>query len=1314
MDWRVRIAWWLLVVLLLASVTTPAEGGRGGGSRGGGSRGGGGRGSGSTWSRNRNRNSGSDSHSYKHVTSKPVTQRYSGKLKTTPKTKDHWSSHYTTSRPIGWKIPPLRKEDSGSANSIGGHRYKPTEDSRKAVTEKYNRHYKPTEAVPVATTHRHRHGHQNHTKSSISKHDTTSSHNVSRHGGNLWPFQPTQRPSLHTKAPVTSSYNRSRDAFQAGGIPGHLQPSQEPSHRVNHWPPLPASTTGPIGWNVPGTNHQGSHAQPPGPGWNLPGTNTNKQPPGPGFNIPGTNTNKQPPGPGFNVPGTNPNQQGSHAQAPGPGWNVPGGSAKQQPSASDLNPPHQAQQGWNVGSGTGSKTADYPRQPPYNPNYHGTQQAPPPYNPNYHGTQQAPPPYNPNYHGTQQAPPPYSPPGHAPPAYNPNQPPPAYSPGHPPAYPGYPTHQAGYPGYQQGYSGYQNHPGGYSGYPGHYGGYHQGYPSYSGGGGGGGGYYGYQQGYPGSPGFGHYPGGYYPGGGSQWSPPGYTSSYSMMPGLFGGYGGGGGGFFSSSYHSSPFGYSKSYFRPSFPMIIFLPMPHYHYPPSIPPRRTWGCDCYVQDKTAVCTYKLKDDHIPSCVSSSVTAVFIQSREVDRLSVDAFRHVPRLEYLNITDTKLRSLPRDLFRDTRDLKHLLVQNNPNLRSLDNDVFRDASKLEDVILDRNDISSLDRDVFTHLTNVKRLNLAYNKIRSLPEGIFRDNRELQELGLSGNPLRITADTARDLLRNNAKLRVLLMRDCKLEDLPTGLLRNASNLEWLDLSSNDISQFPSDFIQDCTKLAYLGLAYNKLKVLSSDVLHQRGGSLATLALEGNPWRCDCNLLPLAGWATLRKDAVPGRPKCSSPHDVEDEPLQRWFHSKDAMKCGGATTSLRTDLNRVLSVARAIAKQGPSFFANLLPVSDEEVGFTATNYFSYAMAARTDADVDSVVWHWARFLEKVLDRRHLRYSKLVAEKGIDQIGMDRMLLLSKETEKDPLKVNIDVLMDPLTTTTSKPPAARAIERPLRPKGFEPLVNFTYIMNNVPENITKVVDDGIEEELKILFGVINGTNATSPNATAANATASNSTGNITTGSPNTTIAATNVTLAPFLQNSAPVTTTPASLAPAVTSTPSPSNLSSVMAVSTSTPLSPNASIVMPVNTIPNTTSLVNGTSPDNRNVTNSTSSLAGLNATAASANGTSVPPKKLNATEQVVAGLRSELREVLSTLLLSIDRAKWDAAYQKSVKEEEEKAKKSPQPPNFAQQPKPPTAEMNTRVAGSSAESCVLMQPRLTVLIAFLTLLAHPLV
>ncbi|XP_049768778.1 uncharacterized protein LOC126106503 isoform X2 [Schistocerca cancellata] len=637
---------------------------------------------------------------------------------------------------------------------------------------------------------------------------------------------------------------------------------------------------------------------------------------------------------------------------------------------------------------------------------------------------------------------------------------------------------------------------------------------------------------------------------------------------------------------------------------------YHYPSSIPPKTTWGCDCYVQHATAVCMYGLKDGLIPPCVGLSVTAVFIQSEEVDWLSVDAFRYVPHLEYINMTDTMLISLPRDLFHYTRDMKHLLVRRNHYLRSLDRDVFQDASKLEDVILDRNGISSLEQDVFMHLKSVQRLNLAYNKIRSLPMGIFRDNRELQELVLSGNPLHFTSDTAKDLLRNNGKLRVLLMRKCKLEDLATGLLGSSSNLEWLDLSRNRISKFPLEFIQNCTKLSYLGLAYNKFRVFSSDMFYQRGGSLATLDLEGNPWHCDCDLLPLASWASLRKDAVPGQPRCSTPHYVEKESLQHWFHSKDPMKCSGATSLLRADLNRVLSVARAVAEQRPSFFANLLPVSDEEVNLTATYYFLYAMAAQTSDDVESVVWHWARFLEKVLDRRHLRYVEKATDIGLDPISSDRTrLLLSKLGKHGPFNFKVDLSVDPLATTTTKPPTARANEQPLRAKGFEPFVNFTYVLKNVPHDLTEVVDVTIEEELKIVFGIINRTSASSPRVTAANGIPRNS---------------------------------------------------------------------------------------------------EGFYMTSASANDMAALPKKLSATEQMVAGLRFELHKMLSVLLQSIDQAKWDAAYQKFVNEEEEKARKSQLQPTLTTDP------MNTRTVRSSAESCVLTQPRLTVLVVFLTLLAQPLV
>ncbi|XP_049943790.1 uncharacterized protein LOC126424960 isoform X2 [Schistocerca serialis cubense] len=680
----------------------------------------------------------------------------------------------------------------------------------------------------------------------------------------------------------------------------------------------------------------------------------------------------------------------------------------------------------SIPHGTGSKPADYPQKPLYNRNYFGK----PP--------------------GTSKL-----------------------------------THEARYPGYQQGYPGYQNYPAGYPRSPGDYG-RHGGYPSSSGGST----YDGHQQVYTGSPGFVHYPSNRYSGGGSQWSPLGYTPSYSMIPGLDGIYSARGSRFL-TSYHSSQFGLSKNFFRPSFPTVISLSIPHYHYPSSIPPKTTWGCDCYVQHATAVCMYGLKDDLIPPCVGLSVTAVFIQSEEVDWLSVDAFR------------------------------------------------------------------------------------------------------------------------DLLRNNGKLRVLLMRKCKLEDLATGLLGSLSNLEWLDLSHNRISKFPLEFIQNCTKLSYLGLAYNKFRVFSSDMFYQRGGSLATLNLEGNPWHCDCDLLPLASWASLRKDAVPGQPRCSTPHYLEKESLQHWFHSKDTRKCSGATSSLRTDLNRVLSVARAIAEQPLSFFANLLPVSDEEVSLTATYYFLYAMAAQTSDDVESVVWHWARFLEKVLDRRHLRYVEMSTNVGIDPIGLDRtQQLLGSELGKDgPFNFKVDLSMNPFATTTTKPPTARANEQPLRPKGFEPFVNFTYVLKNVPHNMTKVVDVTIEEELKIVFGIISRTSASSPRVTAANGIPRNS---------------------------------------------------------------------------------------------------EGFYMTSESANDMAVLPKKLNATEQMVAGLCFELRKMLSVLLQSIDQAELDAAYQKFVNKEEEKATKSPLQPTLTTDP------MSTRRVRSSAESCVLTQPQLTVLVVCLTVLAQPLV
>lgn len=491
---------------------------------------------------------------------------------------------------------------------------------------------------------------------------------------------------------------------------------------------------------------------------------------------------------------------------------------------------------------------------------------------------------------------------------------------------------------------------------------------------------------------------------------------------------------SSSYDSTPFGYSKIFFEPKRPALFSSEK--YEEPVNLPPRSSWDCGCYVVNRSAVCPDRL-DNGIPSCVDAAVEAVFINSTELDRLPVDTFRHLPNLQYIEILYTKIELLGNDLFNGTKDLKHLMVYGSQKLRYLDRDVFRGASSLEHVVVRRTNISSLEPDVFTHLKNLKILDLSTNKITSLPEGIFRDNLELEQLELSENPLLISSGVSRSLLRNNAKLRVLYMNNCGLQELPPGLLSYAHNLEWLDLSGNKISSFPAEFIQECPRLSHLLLEFCGLEHFSSDVLLQHGGTLNSVSLRGNHITCSCDLVLLASWDELGH--IVSGAYCLSPENGNHEHLRNLLTGRGALECSAATASLRTDLNRVLNASRAIAGEGAG------SVTDQEVGFIAANYFLLGMAARTSADVASVASHWARLLEDVLARRH--------NLELPGTGAD-------------------------TAATREPPAAAATSRT---NGFEPVVNFTHVTRSVPENLTKAVDDGIADELNTVFRYVNATEA-----------------------------------------------------------------------------------------------------------------------------------------------------------------------------------------------------------------------------------------
>jgi len=142
--------------------------------------------------------------------------------------------------------------------------------------------------------------------------------------------------------------------------------------------------------------------------------------------------------------------------------------------------------------------------------------------------------------------------------------------------------------------------------------------------------------------------------------------------------------------------------------------------------------------------------------------------------------KLEHLNLRQSEISSLPKNVFSKNSLLKELILAENELL-----------------------ISDLAYTLGSNLNNLDFLDLSYcNMTGPLPEYAFANATKLQNLILSGNHL-LAADLA-VILPYLINLSTLSLSDCQLTHLPVNALRNLSHLQKLDVSKNplkDLSEF---------------------------------------------------------------------------------------------------------------------------------------------------------------------------------------------------------------------------------------------------------------------------------------------------------------------------------------------------------------------------------------------------------------------------------------------------------------------------------------------------------------------------------
>lgn len=133
---------------------------------------------------------------------------------------------------------------------------------------------------------------------------------------------------------------------------------------------------------------------------------------------------------------------------------------------------------------------------------------------------------------------------------------------------------------------------------------------------------------------------------------------------------------------------------------------------------------------------------------------------------------------------------------------------------------KLEELDLSYCGITTLEEMALSNLVRLKKLHLQYNNIENLSGESFNTLGELEELHLDHN-----------------KIRTL------------GQLTFMS-LQTLYLNFNNIDRLKGDTLTHLVKLRNLELDHNKLRYFAPNSFPD---DLQSVSLNGNPWRCDCNM-----------------------------------------------------------------------------------------------------------------------------------------------------------------------------------------------------------------------------------------------------------------------------------------------------------------------------------------------------------------------------------------------------------------------------------------------------------------------------
>lgn len=251
-----------------------------------------------------------------------------------------------------------------------------------------------------------------------------------------------------------------------------------------------------------------------------------------------------------------------------------------------------------------------------------------------------------------------------------------------------------------------------------------------------------------------------------------------------------------------------------------------------------------------------EDIPKLVFFSMphlkTLVLAKNRLL-RLDWESVAGLLELQHLDLSGNKLHYLSEATFAPFPSLQYLDTRGNP-IEAIYSNTFEVMNSTKILFLGSGQPLSIHANAFHGLNSLQRLVINGLQVESLNGDLLRGMPRLKYLEINGR-----IDTIEfDAFTHSLELEVLILRNCSLQYLSVDSFFALFQLKVLDLSYNQLEMLTPGIFDQLDSLKDLILSHNRL----AELPHVLDGlqHVRMLRLEGNPWRCSCDM---ANWRSLR-------------------------------------------------------------------------------------------------------------------------------------------------------------------------------------------------------------------------------------------------------------------------------------------------------------------------------------------------------------------------------------------------------------------------------------------------------------------